>query len=430
VLIAVLLFAQATWSTLLLLHVWDHPRPSESPGRPEHDLPPASKFTLLIPARHEERVIAQTIRQVLKTNYPADLLEVIVICEAGDTGTIACAREAIAEAGATNAFVATFDDGPINKPHGLNVGLARATGDIIGVFDAEDDVHPDMLTAVNTIFHVDYADVVQGPVQLMNHEARWYAALNCVEYYLWFNSRLHHDARTGVMPLGGNTIFVRRYLLDRINGWDDHCLTEDADLGFRLSAAGARFRVFSSPELATREEVPPTIGAFIRQRARWHQGFLQVVKRRAWRHLPTWRMRFLAFNTLTQPFTTSLMALFWPLAVAAVFVVNFPVVVALLTFLPLYALITNLIVNLATYWQFGRDFNVHIGWKHIVRMAIAFIPYSLLLGAAAVRGLWRETTGQHGWDKTTHLGGHRTAALGAAAPAEVLAAEAKRGELS
>ena len=390
-----------------MFRIWNHPRPSESPGRPLRDLPPRFRFTLLLPARHEERVIAQTIRQVLAINYPPELLEVLVICESEDRETIARAREATAAAPHGNARVLTFNDKPINKPHGLNVGLFNATGDIVAVFDAEDDVHPDLLNAVNTIFHQEYADVVQGPVQLMNHEEKWYAALNCVEYYLWFNSRLHHDAGTGVMPLGGNTIFVRRRLLERVGGWDDRCLTEDADLGFRLSAANARFRVFSSPQLATREEVPPTVGAFIKQRARWHQGFLQVIKRRAWRRLPTMRMRLLAFNTLTQPFTTSVMALFWPVAFAAIFLIDLPVVVSLVTFLPLYALIINLITNLVTYWQFGRDFGLTIKPRNIIIMAIAFIPYSTLLAIAAVRAVWRELRGDGSWDKTEHVGGHR-----------------------
>ncbi len=413
VLVSVALFAQATWSTLLLLHIWNEPRPSASPGRPKVDLPPKFRFSLLLPARHEERVIAQTIRQVLSTNYPVDLFEVIVICEQSDTATIAKAREAMSESGASNVHLVTFNDGPINKPHGLNVGLETATGDLIGVFDAEDDVHPDLLSAVNTIAQTESPDVVQGPVQLMNHEATWYAALNCVEYYLWFNSRLHHDAATGVMPLGGNTIFLRRSILNRIGGWDERCLTEDADLGFRLSVAGARFRVFSSPQLATKEEIPPTIGAFIRQRARWHQGFLQVLKRSAWRRLPSTRLRLFALHTLTQPFTTSLMPLLWPVAILAVLFANLPMPVALMTFLPLYALILNFTVNAMAYWQFTRDFGLRFHPTRVLLMAVVFIPYSLLLSFAAVRALWRELRGERGWDKTEHVGGHRGEAMAA-----------------
>ena len=35
-------------------------------------------------------------------------------------------------------------------------------------------------------------------------------------------------------------------------------------------------------------------------------------------------------------------------------------------------------------------------------------PYQLLLAAAAVRAVWRESRGHGGWEKTTHTNSHRT----------------------
>ena len=37
-----------------------------------------------------------------------------------------------------------------------------------------------------------------------------------------------------MVPLGGNTVFITRELLEPAGGWDQECLTEDADIGIRL----------------------------------------------------------------------------------------------------------------------------------------------------------------------------------------------------
>jgi cellulose synthase/poly-beta-1,6-N-acetylglucosamine synthase-like glycosyltransferase len=409
-LISIGLFAQAIYSNLLLVYVWNKPERVEGHGGPVSLLPPRLRFTLLVPARHEEQVIAQTIQQVARIDYPPDLMEIIIVCERNDRGTIRAARRGIRSASSPSSprlRLATFSDGPINKPHSLNKALQIATGDVVGVFDAEDDVQPGILRTVNTILLSEPVDVVQGAVQLVNHESRWFSALNCVEYFLWFNSRLHHDALAGALPLAGNTLFVRRSFLTKVGGWDDRCLTEDADLGFRLSALGARLRVFSSPVLATREETPLTVEAFVRQRTRWHQGFLQVLRKGDWLRMPSLRARLLALNTLTQPFTGSLASLLWPVAAVMVFLVKVPIPIVLVSYLPLYAFLLTMLTVIVGYRLFTEEFGLRFRVSRAALMAVAFLPYTWLLAVASVRAIIRELRSINGWEKTEHVGSHR-----------------------
>ena len=80
---------------------------------------------------------------------------------------------------------------------------------MVTIFDAEDEPHPDILNVVNTVMPREGAPVVQCGVQLMNYADRWFSALNVLEYFFWFKSRMHYHAAVGMVPLGGNTVFVR-----------------------------------------------------------------------------------------------------------------------------------------------------------------------------------------------------------------------------
>src|SRR5256886_10279378 len=119
----------------------------------------------------------------------------------------------------------------------------------------------------------------------MNFRSSWLTVRNVLEYCFWYRSRLHVHARQHFIPLGGNTVFVRTAVLRAVSGWDPDCLAEDCELGVRLSALGAKTVVFYEPELVTREECPPTLKAFARQRTRWNQGYLQTLAKGHWRRL-------------------------------------------------------------------------------------------------------------------------------------------------
>src|SRR5260221_14682186 len=262
VVLSILLTIQSAYTLYLMLYTWDQPKARRIAQAPSRFLPPQKSFTVMLPARHEEEVIQTTIDRVMRAHYPLHLLEVVVICSADDIGTIARANEKmelLRRDGITNLQVAIFSDGPINKPHGLNVGLRSTHHEVVTIVDAEDDIHPGIFNVVNTVMLNEQVSVVQCGVQLMNYQSSWYSALNVLEYFFWFKSRLHYHARLGSIPLGGNTIFFARESLVRLGGWDERNLTEDADIGIRISVLGERVRVVYDDRYVTREETPPTL---------------------------------------------------------------------------------------------------------------------------------------------------------------------------
>jgi cellulose synthase/poly-beta-1,6-N-acetylglucosamine synthase-like glycosyltransferase len=250
---------------------------------------------------------------------------------------------------------------------------------------------------------------VQGGVQLINFRSSWFSLRNCLEYFFWFRSRLHLQERHGFIPLGGNTIFVRSDVLREVGGWDPECLAEDCELGVRLSARGARISVCYDPYLVTREETPDTIGSLLKQRTRWNQGFLQVLRKDEWRRLPTRRQRLLARYTLAQPFMQAFAGIGVPLAIVCALAVKVPVGIALVTFLPALPTIAMVVFELVGVREFCRVYLVRPRLRDYVRLAIGTPFYQLMLAAAAFRAVVREARGQRGWEKTAHSGAHRPA---------------------
>lgn len=395
------LFASVTlwW----MLHAWRRPDVLRSIDFERSPDEPALSFSLIVPARHEQAVLDATIARLCDMAHPD--FEILVVVGDDDPETEAVAREAARMSGG-RVSVLVDDSVPKNKPKALNRALAHCTGEIVGVFDAEDDVDARLLRVVDTAFRRNDAHVVQGGVQLIDYRSSWYSLRNCLEYFFWFRSRLHLHARHGFIPLGGNTVFVRTDLLRAVGGWDPECLAEDCELGVRLSALGARVAVAYDAHLVTREETPHSIRALIKQRTRWNQGFLQVLHKGCWKQLPTSKQRWLARFTLSQPFLQAFSGIAIPVSIATAIFLRVPVGVALLSFLPAVPTLAMIAFEFVGFREFCRAYYFRARWRDYLFLAVGTMFYPLLLGFAAVRAVARELRGERGWEKTSHAGTH------------------------
>ncbi|MFL5841152.1 MAG: glycosyltransferase [Thermoleophilaceae bacterium] len=391
------------WTTLVwMLHAWRTPTSLAASGLDRDDRACAFSFSLIVPARHEEAVLEATLSRLVRTDHPD--FEVVVVVGSDDPETREVA-ERVAGRHPDRVKVVVDHSSPKSKPRALNTALPHCTGAITGVFDAEDDVHPALLERVDQCFQSTDADVVQAGVQLMNFRSSWLTVRNVLEYYFWFRSRLHFHSSQGFIPLGGNTVFIRTQLLREVGGWDADCLAEDCELGVRLSSLGANTVVFYEPELVTREECPPTLGAFARQRTRWNQGYLQTLARGHWRRLPP-RQRALGLYTLAMPYLMAVVWLTIPVAIATAIAVKAPVPITLISFLPALPMLSMLAVEVAALGDFCRTYGERASARDYMRLVLGLLVYQSVLAFAAVRAVAREARGDRSWEKTQHLGLH------------------------
>jgi len=400
--VSLLLGGMAATTLVWMMDAWRTPESAAERGMKGVELDPTHFFSLIVPARHEEAVLEATLSRLVRSDHPA--FEVLVVVGADDEATREVA-EAIADRHPHLVKLIVDPSWPKNKPRALNAALPQCTGTITGVFDAEDIVHPALLRRIDQTFQRTDADVVQAGVQLMNFRSSWLTVRNVLEYYFWFRSRLHVHARQGFIPLGGNTVFVRTKILQAASGWDPECLAEDCELGVRLSSLGAHTVVVYEPEMVTREECPPTLRAFARQRTRWSQGYLQTLAKGYWRRLPR-RQRALGAYILAMPYLMALAWLMICVAVVTAVALKAPVPITLISFLPALPLLSILAMELAGLGQFCRLYGERASARDYWRLVFGLPLYQAVLAFASARAVVREARGVRGWEKTTHHGLH------------------------
>ncbi len=250
-------------------------------------------YTILIPVYKESEVIPNIINNMNKLDYPKEKLDIKLLIEEKDSETIeACKKYGIIGEPQETLFglsketykemVKMFDpiiipDAPIKtKPRACNYGLYRAYGEHIVIYDAEDEPEPDQLKKAIVAFQKlgdEYA-CLQAHLNFYNPKenllARWFA----LEYTFWFDYWLQGlDISGAPLPLGGTSNHFKTKTLKELGGWDPYNVTEDADLGVRISQKRYKTAMLNSYTL---EEANLRVGNWIRQRSRWIKGYVQT----------------------------------------------------------------------------------------------------------------------------------------------------------
>ena len=244
------------------------PAQSERASLPDAALP---VYSVLVPLRDEAAMVPLLREALLALDYPREKLDVIFVVESRSAETVAAVRSAIA--GTLFQLVVVPDSRPRTKPKALNFALPLVRGSHVVVYDAEDIPHPRQLRLVASEFAArPDVDCLQAELVVDNARESWLAAMFAGEYAGQFGLMLPALARWRLpLPLGGTSNHFRTSVLRAAGAWDAFNVTEDADLGIRLSRLRRHCGTVASQ---TREEAPVTFNAWLAQRTRWTKGWL------------------------------------------------------------------------------------------------------------------------------------------------------------
>ena len=180
----------------------------EARAVPDAELP---TYTVMIPAYREPEVINNLVASIAQLEYPVDRLQVLVLVEADDDETIEAVRDE--DPGPQFTLVLVPPAEPRTKPKALNFGLTLARGELVAVFDAEDEPDPLQLRRAAVALSRLGPEVgcVQAKLSYNNPEQNLITKWFTIEYAMWFSFFLPGLASLGApIPLGGTSNHFRR----------------------------------------------------------------------------------------------------------------------------------------------------------------------------------------------------------------------------
>lgn len=343
---------------------------------------------------------------------------------------------------------------PQTKPRALNLGMKKALEQrgkdfykYCVVYDAEDRPEEDQLIKAAERFYECHlnaeakeqdaeaqragtyksdVECLQAKLAYENLNDNWIITLFKAEYSTWYEFILKGlELDNAVIPLGGTSNHFRVQYLYELGFWDAYNVAEDCDLGMWVARSGKKVEILDS---RTWETADGRVSPWIKQRSRWVKGYLQTYLVHMWyfmqftskERLP-WYVklkRFFSFHS------TLLSGFLFPL-------INFYFWLLLMAYFS--ALVIFLVSNSGwarSILEFTRElydyrvlpvgtgiffignaiylFTLLIGYYRHPKSGVSqwilmwFWLYWILMGVAAIKGLWEFTINRFHWEKSAH----------------------------
>jgi 1,2-diacylglycerol 3-beta-glucosyltransferase len=239
----------------------------------------APPVSLLVAAKNEEAVISHLVEMLCDLDYPTDKYEVWVIDDYSTDKTPQILDQLALEYPQLRVIHRPAGAGG-GKSGALNQVLPLTKGEIIGVFDADAKVSPNLLRRLIPLFDTPEMGAVQVRKEIANSGINFWTKGQSVEMALDSYYQQQRIAIGGVGELRGNGQFVRRSALQSCGGWNEQTITDDLDLTIRLHLDNWKIGFLFEP-VVDEEGVSKAISLW-HQRNRWAEGGYQ-------RYLDYWR---------------------------------------------------------------------------------------------------------------------------------------------
>ena len=157
-------------------------------------------------------------------------------------------------------------EGGRGKSRTLNVGLRHATGDIIAVYDADNQPEPQALRyLVANLVEDPELGAVLGKVRTLNRRKNILTRFINIEFmsFQWIIQGGRWQL-FNLATLPGTNYVIWRRVLEKAGRFDEEAIAEDAELSIRLYEMGYRIKFI--PYAVTWEQEPEDMRTFLRQR--------------------------------------------------------------------------------------------------------------------------------------------------------------------
>jgi glycosyltransferase involved in cell wall biosynthesis len=235
---------------------------------------PATKVSVIIPARNEADNITACVRAVAMQDYPAALAEIIVVDDHSEDGTAALALDA----GEGRARVISLQEWlagrAVNayKKEALAAGIAAGTGEVIVTTDADCVAGPRWLKSIAALYEQTQAAMIIAPVSFET-KGREHELFQSLDFMMMQGiTAAAHCLKLGGMANGANLAFSRS-AYEAVGGYEGTTQLASGDdyllLHKMRQAFPGRIQYLKSQEAIVRTAPQPGWYSFLQQRIRW-----------------------------------------------------------------------------------------------------------------------------------------------------------------
>ena len=276
-------------------------------ARPLKNWPPV---TIQLPIFNEKYTVERLLHSVTYLDYPADCLQIQVLDDSTDD-TLDLVSQLVKEYKSQGINIELIHR--VNrqgyKAGALDNGLHTATGEFIGIFDADFVPKSNWLRRTVPFFQNGELGCVQTRWGHTNQQYNSLTRAEAMGIDGHFIIEQTVRSKNGFfLNFNGTAGLWRRACIEDAGGWQWDTLTEDLDLSYRAQMRGWKFDYL--PDVVVPAELPPQVEAFKKQQFRWAKGSFQVVRK----ILPSvlqsglsWKVRLMALLHLTGYFIHPLM---------------------------------------------------------------------------------------------------------------------------
>jgi cellulose synthase/poly-beta-1,6-N-acetylglucosamine synthase-like glycosyltransferase len=228
--------------------------------------------TVLIAARNEEANISRCLQSLLKQDYPADKLEIIVGDDGSTDRTYKIAKSILS--GRTNSSIIQIEKPIVHLKGKANVLAQLATeakGQYLFITDADTDLPSSWITNMLSIV-TDNVGIVTGITAVHgNHwqNLDWTFALAMVKAL--------HNLGKPVTTMGNNMMVTKEAYL-AIGGYESipFSITEDLEIFKQVKKKGYDVVQLYKPEVLAYTQPIKSFFQLMQQRKRWMKGAVQL----------------------------------------------------------------------------------------------------------------------------------------------------------
>ncbi|WP_030241895.1 bifunctional polysaccharide deacetylase/glycosyltransferase family 2 protein [Streptomyces sp. NRRL S-455] len=231
--------------------------------------PVTEPVSVLVPAYNEAKCIEQTVRSLVASDHP---IEVLVIDDGSSDGTARIVEDLDLPG------VRVVRQLNAGKPAALNRGIANAKYDLIVMMDGDTVFEPATVRELVQPFGDPRVGAVAGNAKVGNRN-RLIGAWQHIEYVMGFNlDRRMYDVLRCMPTIPGAVGAFRRSALERVGGMSDDTLAEDTDITMAMHRDG--WHVVYAEKAIAWTEAPESVQQLWSQRYRWSYGTMQAI----WKH--------------------------------------------------------------------------------------------------------------------------------------------------